>query len=460
MIARGGQAELMEIVALARSAHAEQDMESAVAAIEAAAKLQPDNPAIAFMHAQFAYEGWYEAAALFERAAQLNPGNADVVRNFALALGSEGEGARAERLLEGLLARLPNWIDGHNTLATLRVTSGDSDPWRSYAEAARREPNSFALYQGWFQRLVTAGDWQGARDMLAVAEKYVPGQLALLELYLACESGEVSGDPKIFAPFAHLNDPGVKLLQVRHALRHGDPVRALQLVEAELGKPWGGQFWPYCSLCWRLLGDDKAQWLEGAPAFATHVDLDISNEEIGKLASFLRDLHRMTAPYPEQSVRGGTQTDRNLLLHHDPAIQRLRGLIVEAVETWRDALPAEGAEHPLLSRKPEEIRFSGSWSVRLASGGHHSAHVHPQGWASSALYITVPENPGEGHAGELALGMAPPELGLDLEPTSYIVPKPARLALFPSTTWHGTVPFKGAERLTVAFDVAPNGWGK
>ena len=32
--------------------------------------------------------------------------------------------------------------------------------------------------------------------------------------------------------------------------------------------------------------------------------------------------------------------------------------------------------------------------------------------------------------------------------------KPARLVLFPSWMWHGTVPFADGERLTVAFDVA------
>ncbi|MBK9588986.1 MAG: hypothetical protein IPO50_10640 [Sphingomonadales bacterium] len=34
-----------------------------------------------------------------------------------------------------------------------------------------------------------------------------------------------------------------------------------------------------------------------------------------------------------------------------------------------------------------------------------------------------------------------------------IEPKPGRLVMFPSTMWHGTVPFDAGERLTVAFDV-------
>jgi hypothetical protein len=39
-----------------------------------------------------------------------------------------------------------------------------------------------------------------------------------------------------------------------------------------------------------------------------------------------------------------------------------------------------------------------------------------------------------------------------------VEPKPGRLALFPSTMWHGTRKFPAGERMTVAFDVAmPSG---
>jgi hypothetical protein len=61
---------------------------------------------------------------------------------------------------------------------------------------------------------------------------------------------------------------------------------------------------------------------------------------------------------------------------------------------------------------------------------------------------------GAGEEGWLKLGEPQAELGLDLEPFRKIEPKPGRLVLFPSTMWHGTIPFAEGERLTVAFDVA------
>jgi hypothetical protein len=59
--------------------------------------------------------------------------------------------------------------------------------------------------------------------------------------------------------------------------------------------------------------------------------------------------------------------------------------------------------------------------------------------------------------GWLQLGAPPSELGLDLQPYRMIEPRPGRLILFPSTMWHGTLPFAAGERLTVAFDVAATG---
>ena len=95
--------------------------------------------------------------------------------------------------------------------------------------------------------------------------------------------------------------------------------------------------------------------------------------------------------------------------------------------------------------------------MRLRSGGRHSNHVHPQGWISSALYVSLPPK-GEGEpddAGWLTLGQPDDKLALDVAPFRKVEPKRGQLVLFPSWMWHGTVPFEEGERLTVAFDVRP-----
>jgi hypothetical protein len=57
-------------------------------------------------------------------------------------------------------------------------------------------------------------------------------------------------------------------------------------------------------------------------------------------------------------------------------------------------------------------------------------------------------------AGWLNFGTPPPELELELAAYRQIEPRAGRLALFPSTMWHSTVPFSDGERLVLAFDVA------
>ena len=130
-------------------------------------------------------------------------------------------------------------------------------------------------------------------------------------------------------------------------------------------------------------------------------------------------------------------------------------MIVKAVEQYRAALPARVPGSPLLAEpRDRRIRFAGSWSVHLSSGGHHAAHVHPQGWISSALYVALPDKL-PGTEGWLELGAPPADLGLDLPATQMVEPRLGRLVLFPSWLWHVTRPFSAGERLTVAFDVAP-----
>jgi uncharacterized protein (TIGR02466 family) len=179
---------------------------------------------------------------------------------------------------------------------------------------------------------------------------------------------------------------------------------------------------------------------------------------IDELASTLRQLHKARGEYLDQSVRGGTQTDGPLFSRIDPVIRKLRQAIVTAVERHVAQLPAADPRHPTLRHpRDRKIRFSGSWSVRLRSGGRHANHVHPQGWISSALYVALPPKaPGEPEdAGWLALGKPDELLEVELAPWRKIEPKVGHLALFPSCMWHGTIPFNDGERLTVAFDVAP-----
>ncbi|HKE92731.1 MAG TPA: putative 2OG-Fe(II) oxygenase, partial [Povalibacter sp.] len=158
----------------------------------------------------------------------------------------------------------------------------------------------------------------------------------------------------------------------------------------------------------------------------------------------------------DQSLRGGTQTDRSLP-RDNRVIAGFFAMIDAPIRDYVARLDGS-AHHPTDCRKASGYRISGSWSVRLQPGGFHINHVHPMGWLSSAYYIELPADEGgdESRAGWLKFG----EPGTPLPHCAadhFIRPEAGMLVLFPSYMWHGTVAFHtGGHRLTAAFDVVPD----
>jgi hypothetical protein len=241
---------------------------------------------------------------------------------------------------------------------------------------------------------------------------------------------------------------------VRMYLRSDRPDLAADTLDPWLQTPAAFMFWPYASLAWRQVDEPRWRWLEGDPSFVGIYDIADRLPPLDLLATTLRKLHTLSGQPLEQSLRGGTQTDGNLFTHIDPVIVQLREAIRSTIAEHVAKFPARDPAHPLLGPKRDPIAFAGSWSVRLHSEGYHANHVHPVGWISSALYVVLPPDIGEGEAGILTLGEAKrPNFPIDLPPFRTVEPKPGRLVLFPSYMWHGTRPFGEGERMTVAFDV-------
>jgi Putative 2OG-Fe(II) oxygenase len=430
------------------------ETEAAVAAIGDAAALAPDDAHAALALAQISYETWRPAAALFERAQALDPGNPGVARGTALALNADGRAGEAEALLKTVLDAHPEWIDGHKTLATIRTTRGDGARFdASFAHACRARPAHAGLRLAWFHALAGARQWDAARAVLADAEAAFGATrgLRLARAFVASESDEASRDPSIFTAMDDIDDPGLDLARTRFWLRLGEPAKAAAIAEARVAGPTARMFWPYLALSWRLTDDPRADGLDADSGFVATVDL--GTDGLGELETVLRRLLVMQAPYHEQSVRGGIQTDRHLFFNPDPAIQSIAVKFRAAVRAYIAALPPPVPDHPLLGLpRDRDLRFEGSWSVLLRRQGFHAPHTHMMGWISSAFYVAVPK--ADGDRGWLGFGAPPPELGLDLAPTRTIEPVRGRLVLFPSTNWHGTLFFDEGERLSIAFDVA------
>ncbi len=422
-----------------------------------AARLAPADASIAHGHARVALEAGVDAVPLFERARRIGRPSSDVLLGQAAAKFASGRGEEAESELDAILTEVPLWLEGHAQLAQLRSMIGKAEHaldsvHRSLCEQRAEQ----RLWQALFDLLVRREAHGELRSELQRAHaEGIPARLLLpYEAIAAAELGDTERADRLFE---QLDATELPIWRVRHLLRSGRASEALPLIDAELESDGASEAWPYAAVAWRLTNDARLYWLAGDQSLVSVIDLRAEMPPLETLRHLLRSLHLRAGQYLDQSVRGGTQTDGPLFSRIEPEIRQLRSAVVGAVQAHLAQLPDRDSEHPTLSRdRDRRIRFSGSWSVLLRGAGFHANHVHPQGWVSSALYVTLPEHAADSdpRAGWLALGGPPPGLGLDLAPTRFIKPQPGRLVLFPSWMWHGTVPFPAGERLTVAFDVA------
>jgi tetratricopeptide (TPR) repeat protein len=484
----------------------------ALKSLEYATAAAPDNHngwcALGVLHN---YLETHDAAiAALQRALQLQPKNLQARYNLAVAL------RMSDRLEEALLAydqaitdgltgpaaltgrahvlaelsryaesvdayrqvttHYPLHVDAHDALArTLPQIDPDADPLESYARALVAEPHDPHL---WRAALSTARELKAHDRQLEWAEIAEKNLGAHTDFDLARAGALLMLDDQRQAEkiLDHILEEqpihgGAHNFMAHMMLKKHDAEKAAHhATEGTRYDPLNQSGWAYLATAWRLLQDPREQWLTDYENHVSVIDLEglkppempgaLSDWFSGALSDELLALHATQHHPTEQSLRNGTQTRGLLFSKRLPGVQQLQQLLRRAVgETIRN-LP-DDTSHPFLSRKParpEQIRFSGSWSVRLRASGFHISHIHPMGWMSSACYISLPPEMGngDGEAGALTFGVPDATLGLDLPPRRIVKPKAGQLVLFPSFMWHGTVPFQSsAHRMTVAFDVVP-----
>ena len=452
--ARPGDAKTLSargsvLLALGRLGDAADSYDSALTA-------DPNRAGPAAGRARIAMERGEEAApALYRRALALRPGDPELQLSLAEAMEAEGDPAAVETLAAAVAA-LPSWAGGQKALARMRWEAGEGRAFtRDLERAIEAAPADRALWLAYASALADADLNAEAADAAASARGAIADDpsLVLLEAIQASEALQIERADRLFA----LLPEGMEersILEARHRLRTGDYARAGLLLErARAEQPWDVGTWAVTGLQWRLTADPRAEWLLGRPGLVDTASLPLDDKDLDAIAARLRSLHRTRAHPIGQSLRGGTQTRGKLFERREAEIAALKQAIEHEVGEYWDRLPGVDPAHPLLRHRGKRPVLTGSWSVRLTDGGFHVSHFHPAGALSSACYFVVPE-PRAPMEGWLELGGPPGGLDVPVEPLHRIEPAPGRMALFPSYLVHGTRPFSGGERLTVAFDVA------
>lgn len=378
-----------------------------------------------------------EAQRAFEEAIQLRPAYVEAHRDLAQLLWMRsGDAQAALAPLDRAISAAPAAAGLHWVRALVLEFAGDRAAALAAAHAGlEHAPNDRLLLRQAAHLCIDSGDATRALELAARASRAAPAG-SPPELTVTCEALLAAG-----------------------RIDEADRV-ATQLVAAA---PLDQHSLALQATAWRLRGDSRYRSLCDYDALVDVQRLDVPagygslEAFLAAVAADLEGLHEFRAHPLEQSVRGGSQLHLQPAEVARPVINALFTSITLAVQ--RHLARLGRGDDPLRARNTGLFGFSGAWSVRLRSGGHHADHVHPHGWISSACYIALPPGVGtreDDHAGWLRLGKPAIPTVPPLQAERYVRPQAGSLVLFPAYMWHGVEPFEsGTPRLSVAFDVVP-----
>jgi tetratricopeptide (TPR) repeat protein len=422
--------------------------------------------------ARLAQEQNQAALAHFEGALALEPGFAEAAHSRAIALQGLGRDEEALAGLRQVVKDNPAALMAHDTLNHLLYRLKRDDEFlRSYDDAAAKFPATphFALAKA--AHLVRSERHAEALELYEYALKLAPGepvvlqgramaQLSLQQVDAAIASYE-EGLRRAPDDLNMLTGVAAAYLTARAPKKaEAATLRALNLAPAsQTGLAILGT-------AWRLMDDAREHDLHRYDDFIQVFDLEPPagfsdmTAFCGELDHWLGTQHGDKREHLDQSVRGGTQTMGDLLRPgRHPLLDGLRRRIEEALRRYVAGLPQD-ERHPFLRWRRQDVRFAGSWSSRLKDRGFHVNHLHPNGWISSAFYVALPQTVDDitAREGWIKFGEPSFDVGLTDPVRRAVQPRVGRLVLFPSYTWHGTVPFHAPQnRTTVAFDAIPAG---
>jgi tetratricopeptide (TPR) repeat protein len=402
-----------------------------------------------------------EALAETQAAVASMPLPPETATLHAHLLGDLDRTEEAVKAYRDIVAHAPEAVDAHETLARLLPQLGrGGEALDAYRRALAQQPQSPPLWGSALRSAFAVRDYAQLADWAAQAERAIgphPEVRIARGAALSRLGDQAQAVAILRSVVADAPDNGSARQHLAHCLVAAGDAKAAEAhaLAASRIEPHNQAPWALLTVIWRLLNDTREAWLADYQRLVMPIDLDAAPGFFEELAGRLTELHTTREHPADQSLRGGTQTRGHLFERRDPLIERLTAQIRNGVLNRLRQLP-DDPKHPFLSRKSGDIRFSGSWSVRLRSEGFHISHIHQEGWMSSALYVSLPPEVGQGEAGALAFGVPDAALGLDLAPRRIERPQVGRLVIFPSYLWHGTLPFESEHpRLTVAFDAVP-----
>jgi uncharacterized protein (TIGR02466 family) len=392
--------------------------------------------------------------------------------NIGCAYYDIGELKKAELSLKTAIKLRPDYVMAHETINNLFWENSLQNKFLASYHLYLKDANqpSEDMYFSFIAQLILSKNTEQAIDSVQQAiTRFGPKAKfchALATLYL--KNGIKHDKSTALIAEAIKQDPNNSRFRIDIAnifIQQENYLEALQHLDIALQtSPLNQEIWAFKGICWRLLNDEREQWLNnyqelvGIQKIIAPKQYDNLEHFMFELKDFLTNLHNTTRQPLDQSIIQGSQTTGNLLLNKSPIIQQLKAAVNTAATNYIKALPKDNT-HPFLSRIQPSFDISGCWSVLLKKQGYHTNHVHPDGWLSGPTYISVPDDisPNDPQkSGWIKFG----ETSLKLDSREHVglehCPEEGDCVFFPSYMWHGTHPTKSNSiRMTTSCDIKP-----
>jgi tetratricopeptide (TPR) repeat protein len=380
-----------------------------------------------------------EAESLLRHVLRARPKNTDALHFLGLALYRQGRHGEALVHLHKAVKAQPLYAVLRNNLGLVYLElKRPKQAIDSFRQALRVEPGYGAAWANLGEALQASGDPEGA---VAAYQR-------------ALDLGS--------------SDPAPRYRMASALLSLDRPQAALKACDFCL------EVHPFCqtALAYRTaalhrLGElDRASEIFDPPRFVARRRLTVA-ELAGALEDFNARLETAVRAHPSLTweppdrVTHGGAVSQDLLQAPDDMITQFERRLRAEIDCYLADVRLGRVAHPFPDLAPARYRLTLIASI-LKGGGWHPPHIHEGAWLSGVYYVKIPGSiteAAEGHKGWLEFGRPDCAMPKDFEPPVQAYRPVAGDALFfPSSYFHGTIPFEGPdERVGIAFDVYGEG---